>query len=105
VSLMAREDRANVANISVLPEENHMIIKSNSSQIGKIEEVVRIKEQTGSKLSIACSSIFLLDSLRAIENADGGITFGFNGDMKPFVVLDNFDEANLQLIVPVRLED
>jgi len=105
VSLMAREDRANVANISILPDEGHMIMKSNSSQIGKIEEVVKVKDQTGSKLSIACSSIFLLDSLRSIKGNDGDVTFGFNGDMKPFVVLDNHDAANLQLIVPVRLED
>ena len=105
VSLMAREDRANVASISVMPEEEHVIIKSNSSQIGKIEEIVKIKAQTGSKLSIACSSIFLLDSLRAIKGNDGDITFGFNGDMKPFVVLDDRDQANLQLIVPVRLDD
>lgn len=105
VSLMAREDRANVANIAILPEEGHMVIKSNSSQIGKIEETVKIKEQTGSKLKIACSSIFLLDSLRAIKSNDGNITLGFNGDMKPFVVLDDNDHANLQLIVPVRLED
>jgi len=105
VSLMAREDRANVAKISVLPEENHLIMKSNSSEIGKIEEVVKIKEQTGSKLQIACSSLFLLDSLKATLNVDGDVTFGFNGDMKPFVILDNQDDSNLQLIVPVRMED
>lgn len=105
VSLMARENRANVAKISILPEENHMIIKSNSTEIGKIEEVVKIKEQTGSKLQVACSSIFLLDSLKATFNPDGDVTFGFNGDMKPFVVLDEQDDSNLQLIVPVRLED
>lgn len=105
VSLMAREDRANVAKITVLPEEDHLIIKSNSSEIGKIEEIVRIKEQTNSKLSIACSSLFLLDSLKAFEYNSGNVTFGFNGDMKPFVVLDEDDKSNLQLIVPVRLED
>jgi len=105
VSLMAREDRANVAKISILPEENHLVMKSNSSEIGKIEEVVRIQAQTGSKLQMACSSLFLLDSLKSIEHNDGTITFGFNGDMKPFVVLDDNDESNLQLIVPVRLED
>ena len=104
VSLMAREDRANVAKISISPEDNHMVIKSNSSEIGKIEEVVRIKKQTGSKLQLACSSLFLLDSLKAFESNDD-ITFGFNGDMKPFVVLDDLDDSNLQLIVPVRLED
>ena len=105
VSLMAREDRANVAKISILPEENHVMIRSNSSEIGKIEEVVKIKEQTGSKLSIACSSLFLLDALKAIENSNSTVTFGFNGDMKPFVILDNADAANLQLIVPVKLDD
>lgn len=105
VSLMAKEDRANVAKISIMPEENHLIIRSNSSAIGKIEEVVKIKEQTGSKLSIACSSLFLLDSLKAIENSNGNVTFGFNGDMKPFVILDDEDDSNLQLIVPVKLDD
>ena len=105
VSLIAREERANVAKISVLPEKNHILMKSNSSEIGKIEEIVKIKEQNGSRLSISCSSLFLLDSLKAIENVNGDVTFGFNGDMKPFVVLDNQDNSNLQLIVPVRLED
>jgi len=105
VSLMAREDRANVAKISILPEENHIIMKSNASEIGKIEEVVKIQEQTGSKLSMACSSLFLLDALKAIEYSGGSVTFGFNGDMKPFVILDDQDVANLQLIVPVRLEE
>lgn len=105
VSLMAKEDRANVAKISILPEENHVIIRSNSSEIGKIEEIVKIKKQTGSKLSVACSSLFLLDSLKAIEKSDGTVTFGFNGDMKPFVILDDEDASNLQLIVPVKLDD
>lgn len=105
VSLMAKENRANVAKISILPEENHMIIKSNSSEIGKIEEIVKIKQQTGSKLSMACSSLFLLDSLKAIEHAHGDVTFGFNGDMKPFVLLDEEDTSNLQLIVPVKLDE
>ena len=105
VSLMAREDRANVAKILISPEENQMMIKSNSSEIGKIEEIVKIKQQTGSKLSVACSSLFLLDSLKATTDTDGDVTFGFNGDMKPFVLLDEQDHSNLQLIVPVRLED
>ena len=105
VSLMAREDRANVAKISILPDENLMFIKSNSSEIGKIEEIVKIHEQTGSRLAIACSSLFLLDALKATFGGDGTVTFGFNGDMKPFVVLDNNDNSNLQLIVPVRLDD
>jgi len=105
VSLMARENRASVAKITVLPEENCIMIKSHSSEIGKIEETVKIKEHNGSKFSIAFSALFLLDSLRAFENDDHDVTFGFNGDMKPFVILDNQDDANLQLIVPVRLED
>ena len=105
ISLMAREDRSNVAKITILPEENHLVIRSNSSELGKIEEIVKVHNQTGSKLAIACSSLFLLDSLKAIENSNGTVTLGFNGDMKPFVILDNEDPANLQLIVPVKLDD
>jgi len=105
VSLMAKEDRANVAKMTILPDENQIVIKSNSSEIGKIEEVIHIKELEGSKLSIACSSLFLLDSLKAFQGANTDVMLGFNGDMKPFVVLDKTDEANLQLIVPVKLDE
>jgi len=105
VSLMAKEDRANVAKMTILPDENQMVIKSNSSEIGKIEEIIHIKALEGSKLSIACSSLFLLDSLKAFQGANTDVMLGFNGDMKPFVVLDQTDQANLQLIVPVKLDD
>ena len=105
VSLMAKEDRANVAKMTVLPDEKKLVIKSNSSEIGKIEEIIDIKEAEGSKLGIACSSLFLLDSLKAFQGANTDVMLGFNGDMKPFVVLDKTDEANLQLIVPVKLDE
>jgi len=105
VSLMAKEERANVAKINILPEESALTIKTNSPEIGKIEETVKIKAHKGAPLQIACSSLFLLDSLKAIQNVDADVIMGFNGEMKPFVLIDERDETNLQLIVPVRLEE
>jgi len=105
VALMAKEERANVAKIEIVPEENIVTLKANSPEIGKIEETVKIKAHKGSPLRIACSSLFLLDSLKAIQNVDADVIMGFNGEMKPFVLIDERDETNLQLIVPVRIED
>ena len=105
VSLMAKEDRANVAKIKLVPDDHNVIIKSNSSEIGKIEEEIKMIALEGSKLNIACSSLFLLDSLKAFQSNKTEVLLGFNGDMKPFVVQDKNDEANLQLIVPVKLDE
>ena len=37
-----------------------------------------------------------------INNSD--VIMSFNGDMRPFILRDQYDETTIQLIVPVRME-
>jgi len=103
-ALIARDQLANVVKINILPNEEKMIIKANSPEVGKVEEVVNIKMIQGSELRIAGSALFVLDALKAIHNPNSDVIMAFNGEMHPFILKEYNDESTIQLIVPVRME-
>ena len=103
-ALIARDQLSNVVKLNIFPEEGRMQITANSPEVGKVEEVVQIEMINGSELHIACSALFIIDALKAINNPSSDVIIGFNGDMRPFILWDQNDETTIQLIVPVRME-
>ena len=103
-ALIARDQLANVVKIDILPNEEKLVIKANSPDVGKMEEVVNIKIIQGSELRIAGSALFVLDALKAIHNPNSEVVMAFNGEMHPFILKECNDESTIQLIVPVRME-
>ncbi len=101
-ALIARDQLSNVVKLNILPEENKLLITAQSPEVGKVEEEVNIEVVTGGELRIACSAVFMMDALKAINSSN--ILIAFNGDMRPFVLRDEYDETTIQLIVPVRME-
>lgn len=101
-ALIARDQISNVVKLNILPEENKLLITAQSPEVGKVEEEVQVEMISGGELRIACSALFLIDALKAINNTE--IIMSFNGDMRPFVLRDKYDETTIQLIVPVRME-
>ena len=75
---------------------------AQSPEVGKVEDEVQVEMISGGELRIACSALFIIDALKAINNSD--VIMSFNGDMRPFVLRDKYDETTIQLIVPVRME-
>ena len=103
-ALIARDQLSNVVKLNIFPEEGKIQITANSPEVGKVEEVVQIEMINGSELHIACSALFIIDALKAINNPSSDVIIGFNGDMRPFILWDQNDETTIQLIVPVRME-
>lgn len=103
-SLIARDQFSNVVKLNIQPEAGKMLITANSPDVGKVEEDVRIEMLKGSELRIACSALFIIDALKAINSPNSDVVIGFNGDMRPFILRDQNDETTIQLIVPVRME-
>ncbi|MGL4335911.1 MAG: DNA polymerase III subunit beta [Turicibacter sp.] len=101
-ALIARDQVSNVVKLNILPNENKLLITAQSPEVGKVEEEVNIEMISGGELRIACSAVFIIDALKAINNTN--LILSFNGDMRPFVLKDQFDETTIQLIVPVRME-
>ena len=101
-ALIARDQVSNVVKLNILPEEGKLLITANSPEVGKVEEEVQVEMISGGELRIACSALFIIDALKAINNSD--VIMSFNGDMRPFILRDQYDETTIQLIVPVRME-
>lgn len=99
-SLFAIEGKNNRINIEIEDGEK-MRISSNSSEVGKIEEMQNIKEITGQKdLSIAFDGNFLIEALKAIKEEEVQLSFG--GSMRPVLIEAMGNPNYFQLISPVR---
>lgn len=101
-SLMAKDQVSNVIKLRSYPEEQKLVIIASSPEIGEIEEEVDVNHIQGGAMEIACSSVYLLEALKAFESDE--IVMGYNGTMRPLVIFDAEDDKMLQLIVPVRIE-
>ena len=101
-ALIARDQESKVVKLNILPNENKMLITANYPAIGKVEEEVQVEMISGGELRIACSALFILDALKAINKSS--VIMSFNGDMYPFILRDQYDETTIQLIVPIRTE-
>lgn len=76
-------------------------ISSNSSEIGKIEEIQSIKTISGeTNLSISLDGSFLMDALKVIKEEEIRVSFG--GPMRPILIEPVNNSLYLHLISPVR---
>lgn len=99
-SLFANEGKNNRINIEI-EDGAKMRISSNSSEIGRIEELQNIKDISGQKdLRIAFDGRFLMDALKAIKEEEIRLSFG--GSMRPVLIEPIGNPNYLQLISPVR---
>ncbi len=105
VSLLSPKDRESNYNIIklLLRADKVVEISSTNSEIGDaLEEVIPSGDVVGSGISIAFSSKYLVEALKAFASSE--ITISFAGDVKPFVIKGSFDQDLLQLILPVRID-
>ena len=101
-SLMSKDQMSNVIRLRSFEDEEKLVIIARSPEIGEIQEELDINIISGVSIDIACSSVYLLDALKAFEGDE--IILGYNGTMRPFVINDVEDKEMLQLIVPVRID-
>ncbi|WP_025786198.1 DNA polymerase III subunit beta [Sporosarcina sp. D27] len=98
--LFAREWKNN--NIFLEIQDGSKIrISSNSSEIGKIEEIQTINTIDGdTNLSISLDGSFLMDALKVIQEEEIRVSFG--GPMRPILIEPVNNSFYLHLISPVR---
>lgn len=105
VSLLSPKDRETNYNIIklFLRPDRIVEISSTNTEIGDaLEEVIPSGDVKGSGISIAFSSKYLVDSLKAFNSSE--VKIAFSGEVKPFVIEGISDKNLLQLILPVRID-
>jgi len=79
-------------------KSNELVISSNSPEIGKVEEKMRVS--SNDEISISFSSKYMLDCVKSFETEN--IVLYMNNDNSPIIIKSNEDESLVQLVLPIK---
>ena len=98
VSLFSTNDRDSIVKLTMT--ENRVEISSRSQQNGSGVEELSDFKYSGERLEISFNAEYVKQAVKAFGSPE--VSIGFNGEMKPFVLIDNEDKNILQVVTPVR---
>jgi len=81
-------------------KDNELCISSYASEIGKVEDRIKVDRNVSDEISISFSAKYMMDALRTFE--DEAIIIFMNTDSKPIVLKSANDESLIQLILPIK---
>ena len=79
-------------------KNNELVISSNSPEIGKVEEKMRV--ESSDEISISFSSKYMLDCVKSFETSN--VTLYMNNDNSPIIIKSNEDDSLIQLVLPIK---
>lgn len=97
-ALLTSEKDKNVVKMEVI--KNKIIVSSISQEIGKIEETMNINKDNNKEMSIAFSSKYMMDAIRAFKKEN--IEINLSGEIKPIIIKSENEEDLIQLILPIK---
>lgn len=97
-SLLTSEKDKNVIKMEL--KGKNLIISSNSQEIGKIEEKIKVQKNNENNIEISYSSKYMMEALRTIKGENTLILLG--GEIKPIILKSPEDDNLIQLIVPIK---
>lgn len=97
-ALLTQSKEKNIVKMET--QENELEISSFASEIGKVEDHVKVTRNNNENISISFSAKYMMDALRTFE--DGEINIFMNSDSKPIVLKSAKDESLIQLILPIK---
>ena len=105
ISLFEMIDRASLLTsdrdkntIKLQLSKKELVISSNSPEIGKVEEKMKVK--SSDEISISFSSKYMLDAVRSFETEN--ITLYMNSDSSPIIIKSSKDDSLIQLVLPIK---
>lgn len=80
--------------------DSRVMLSCNSIQNGTSSALIDLFHFTGDNFEIGFNSDFVTSAIKALKSKD--LIIKFQGEMKPFVVLDKNDDSVIQLLTPMR---
>lgn len=97
-ALLTQGKDKNIVKVNL--DGKNMLISSSSSELGKVEEKMKVESNNKEKLEISFSSKYMLEALKTIKDED--LLILLNGDSKPIIIKAVKDESLIQLILPIK---
>ena len=98
VSILTSDKEKNIVNLET--DGNTLIMRSNSVEIGRVEEKMSIKKDNDKEIKISFSAKFMMEALKSFEGEEA--TINFVGEVNPIIINDNKEDNLMQLVLPIR---
>ncbi len=98
VSILTSDKEKNIVNLET--EDNTLIMRSSSVEIGRVEEKMNIKKDNDNNIKISFSAKFMMEALKTFEGDEAIINFV--GEINPIIIKDNKEDNLIQLVLPIR---
>ncbi len=98
VSILTSDKEKNIVNLET--KGNELILRSNSVEIGRVEEKMNITKDNDKEINISFSAKYMMEALRTFEGENA--TINFIGEVNPIIIKDDKEENLIQLVLPIR---
>ncbi len=98
VSILTSDKEKNTVTLET--EDNYLIMKSSSLEIGHVEEKMPIIKNNDENIKISFSAKFMMDALKSFSGEEA--TIKFVGEINPIIIKDDKEDNLIQLVLPIR---
>lgn len=97
-SILSSDKEKNIVSFEI--DGNKLFVKSNSTEIGRVEEKMNIEKDNNENLKISFVAKYMMEALKSFDDEE--VTISFVGEVKPIILKSNKDEGLTQLVLPIR---
>ena len=98
VSILTSDKEKNIVNLET--QGNTLIMRSNSVEIGRVEEKMDISKDNDKEINISFSAKYMMEALKTFEGENA--TINFVGEVNPIIIKDDKEDNLIQLVLPIR---
>ena len=98
VSILTSDKEKNIVNLEI--KGNELILRSNSVEIGRVEEKMNISKDNEENINISFSAKYMMEALKTFEGEKA--TINFVGEVNPIIIKDDKEDNLIQLVLPIR---
>ena len=98
VSILTSDKEKNIVTLEI--DGNMLILRSNSAEIGRVEEKMMISKNNMENIKISFSAKYMMEALKSFSTET--VDIHFVGEVKPILIKSSEDETLTQLVLPMR---
>ncbi len=97
-SILMSDKEKNIVTLET--DGNELYIRSQAAEIGKVEEKMKINNNSGKNIKISFSAKYMMEALKSFSTKT--VEINFVGEVKPIIIKSLDDESLTQLVLPIR---
>ena len=97
-SILTSDKEKNIVTLET--DKDTLILKSSSTEIGRVEEKMNVKKSIDDDIKISFSARYMMEALKTFSTKD--VEIHYVGEIKPIILKSKEDESLTQLVLPIR---